>query len=820
VSERKTENDTIPGWLPPLLYGVVTVVLFRAFIFGSGMLYGSDTEALGYMARAFFADAVLTEGFPLWNPQILGGTPFIESLAGGDSLYPLSAPLLFFLEPYRALGWKLVLHVFLAGIFTFAWIRALGLSRSAALLAGLAYSLAPFMVSLVFNGQDGKIFVTALTPLTFWATERFFTRQTSAAFAVLALVVGTVILTTHFQMAYFLFGGVGAYAVFRAIESARSEDGEAAVHPRRAFATFGTFLAAALLGAGISAVQLVPAADYVVESSRRTATTTAAGSGEAAAAYSSSWSLHPEEVVSLVVPEFVGVSTADADWAQGTYWGRNFFKSNHEYGGLVVLILAGLAFFGAPRRGLRWFFVGLGSVALLFALGTHTPVWRLFYEVLPGISLFRAPSLAIFLFGFSVVTLMAFGFDRLLSIAPGDDQGWKGPTRYGWVWLGILLLFFVSAASGGLSSFWSGTIWRDMPPESFQTLQSAQRFITRGLLVSVVLAGALVGLFAAVRSGKLPVRLTVGLVGILIVVDLYRVDEAFIRVSDFEAFDSAGHVIETIKAAETGEEPYRVFSFARSGQDVRPGQFGLELAGGHHPNDLARYRELIGMQGSGAPQNLLISPNVLDVLNVRWVIWPAWQWGAIEEALPATVVETLEPVTGTQLQGRPYEMLYRRAALPRARLVSRPVVLSDDEALPYLLSEAFDPAREVVLSDAPSLALGDSAVGEVSWITRLNNRQVLRVRSEEPALLVVADNWYPAWHAQVDGREVPVLRANHSLRAVEVDAGEHEIVFTYRSPILRFSLWTSLVSLVAVVGLAVAPPARRFRRGDAVAGSV
>ena len=49
------------------------------------------------------------------------------------------------------------------------------------------------------------------------------------------------------------------------------------------------------------------------------------------------------------------------------------------------------------------------------------------------------------------------------------------------------------------------------------------------------------------------------------------------------------------RAAE--EEPFRVLSMARAGQDVTPAMYGLELASGHHPNDLARYRELIGMVG-------------------------------------------------------------------------------------------------------------------------------------------------------------------------------------------------------------------------------
>ena len=96
------------------------------------MLFGSDTLSLGYMAREFYANAVTGGEFPFWNPVILGGTPFIESLAGGDSLYPPSAILLLLLDTHRALGWKLIWHVFFAGIFTYGWIRCLGLSKTSA----------------------------------------------------------------------------------------------------------------------------------------------------------------------------------------------------------------------------------------------------------------------------------------------------------------------------------------------------------------------------------------------------------------------------------------------------------------------------------------------------------------------------------------------------------------------------------------------------------------------------------------------------------------------------------------------------------------
>src|SRR5690606_36675720 len=105
---------------------------------------------------------------------------------------------------------------------------------------------------------------------------------------------------------------------------------------------FALFLAAAVAGAGIAAVQLVPAVAYVTEYSRRIQTTREAAQ-ETGVAWSSSWSLHPEEAMALLIPEFAGNDGGGADWKQGTYWGRNPTKDNHEGAGVVVLLLATVA---------------------------------------------------------------------------------------------------------------------------------------------------------------------------------------------------------------------------------------------------------------------------------------------------------------------------------------------------------------------------------------------------------------------------------------------------------------------------------------------
>lgn len=849
----------IPGWLPPVLYGVIVLGLFAPFVFSDEMLFGGDTLSLGYMAREFYAEQMTAGNFPQWNPLILGGIPFIEALASGDSLYP-SALLLLVMETHRALGWKLVIHIFLAGLFMFGWVRSLDLSRAAALVAGLAYATAPFLVTLVHPGHDGKIFVISLTPLLFHAMEWTFRRRGLLPYAGVAGGVAVVLFTTHFQLAYFLFGAAGIYYAFRAgqlwvgagvgVRAAGSagadgraepsgsgaEGGDASGAgstnrrtdgPRAAVSKFGLFLVASVLGAGIAGVQLVPAFEYVTEWSRRTATTT--GAGEAAnLAYASSWSLHPEEAFAMVVPQFAGNDAGGGSWTDGTYWGRNVFKDNHEYAGLVVLLLAGLSFFGASRRGLRLFFAGLGGVALLYALGAHTPVWRIFYEVVPGVSLFRAPSMVAFLFGFSAITLAAFGVDRLVELAGGGEgEGAKRGELFLWGAAGVLGLLMILASSGALVELWTSTIYTDPTEVAARKLQALLPHLPAAFLMAAVLAAGTAGVALAARRGWLKPGGVVAVLALLVAVDALRVDHRFVQTLDFERFATpdANHRYLLDRQAE--EPPFRVASWLERAQDVDPAMFGLEMATGHHPNDLARYRELIGMEGSSEPTRLG-EPAVYQVLNVRYFLLP-WE------------LEGRTPVSQARnWQGIPYNV-YRTPGFDRARLLTNYEVVEGPAAVDRLVDPDFDPGTSVILAEEPPLQIGrtgagggagegggagveagapdaSAPVGSVTWLERGTDRQRVRVSTDRSALLVIADNWYPGWRARVDERETPLLRAYHTLRAVAVPAGEHEVVLEFTSATVRTGLWISVVSLLVVVGFSGFSVAIRRRRGRADVG--
>ncbi|MFL5474882.1 MAG: hypothetical protein ACJ8A6_04220, partial [Gemmatimonadales bacterium] len=270
---------------------VLTLLAFRQYLLsGPGeMLLGQDTIAAGIMFRKFFVEHVRALGrLPLWNPYLFGGVPTIEA-GSGDILYPSS--ILHFLLPLTsALAWKLILHVYLAGVFMYLAARALGTRRYPALFAGSAYLLSANLVSLVWGGQDGKMYVTALFPAALWLLITALDRRSWLRFLWLGVVAGLMVVA-HPQLAYYAYIALAGYTVGSLW--ARRRDG----------ATLAKVLAGGMLAAvtalGVASVVLLPMYRYLREDSPR------AGPGRGFE-YSASWSLHAQEAVSLFIPEFSG----------------------------------------------------------------------------------------------------------------------------------------------------------------------------------------------------------------------------------------------------------------------------------------------------------------------------------------------------------------------------------------------------------------------------------------------------------------------------------------------------------------------------------
>jgi hypothetical protein len=789
----------IPRWLPIAAYAFVTIVLFREAIFTGAALMGTDTYFLSYFARDFYTDFVREVGrFPLWDPLLFGGLPFVEGMHG-DIFYPPSLAL-FFLDARAMWTWKMALHVFLAGAFTYLWLRGLGLRRGPAFFGGLVFMTGADLVSLVYPGGDGKLFVSALAPLVFWLAERTVQSRRIGDFAFFALGIALVVFTSHMQLAYFCVWGVSLYFLFRLAQVWRAER-----RPGEAARMLGLYTVAGVLGVAAAAVQFLPPLEYLREWSHRADKTVEDESGYA---FSTTYSLHAEEIASLVVPEFVGDNIQTEVGPRATYWGRNSFKINHEYAGLVPLLLAPVLFL-RRREPRTWFFAALAVLSLLYALGANTPAFRLFY-LIPGVSLLRAPSLTIFLYGLSVATLGAMGLERLLDWArTGTPEEHRAARRLFAILAAAFAVFALLASAGAVTAAWQSIF--EVGPERVPALMANEPNIRMGFWISLLLTLSVLALWEGAARALLSARSVVLLMALIAFLDVYRVDRPFIRGTVFmsrggdPALFTPDETLRFLQQRAEAGEVFRAFDLGPIATGVRTypqngfAVHGIEQVAGHHGNEIGRYVALVG--GDSGANVAATELRLLDILNGAYLVSPQ------RYRMPDGYEEVF---VGSR------SVVYRNGnALPRAFLAGRVEVAPDDEALRRILEGTFDPRATVLLPEPlpTGIEVQPDPVGEVLWEERGANEFTLRYSSDRPALLVLTENYFPAWRAQVDGAEVTVLRANYTFRAVPVPAGEHTVHFAYRSDLLQASSIVSIVTLLLLAAAGVHGLLRRRREG-------
>lgn len=262
--------------------------------------------------------------------------------------------------------------------------------------------------------------------------------------------------------------------------------------------------------------------------------------------------------------------------------------------------------------------------------------------------------------------------------------------------------------------------------------------------------------------------------------------------------------------------------------------FGLDVLFDMEPMSLARSAELITFFETGRPRRLLSLPHELDSRRLPGDSVAAPFYGHLGIPVDGGRAELLDLLSVRWIVAQPgfpgwLDQRYRRVsrddaelavfenphALPRAYRV--PSALREPPRLAVglkgMLGENFDPRRHVLLANPPPALLRAAAAkledpDAVVEIERYDEEGVvLRTRGSRPGVVVLTDALYPGWQATVDGRPVPLRRANLAFRAVAVSPGEHRIEMRYRPSTLR---WGGVLSLAAAVGL-LAPFALRRR---------
>ena len=313
------------------LYTVTVALAFLPFFRGRFLVNTMSDANTGFPGREVAANFTHATGSILqWMPYTFGGMPFLANTGNGDTFYPTFL-LRLILRPDLGFTLGFMIHLVLAGVFMFVFLRALKLEWGAAFTGGAAYLMSGQIVSLVSPGHDGKLFVSALLPLALYFLYKGVTGQFMAELRRLRRHGG--LRPPDAACADDLLHAHGG-RVLVALPGF-PERGTGGDHSWPMMAAL--FVGALVLGFALASIQMMPFFEYIKYSPRG-----AEGSSSTGYAYGTGWSMPPEEVIGTLWPAFMG-NLRD-------YWGRNPFKLHSDYIGVVALILASFGFLLKGRR--------------------------------------------------------------------------------------------------------------------------------------------------------------------------------------------------------------------------------------------------------------------------------------------------------------------------------------------------------------------------------------------------------------------------------------------------------------------------------------
>jgi hypothetical protein len=144
----------------------------------------------------------------------------------------------------------------------------------------------------------------------------------------------------------------------------------------------------------------------------------------------------------------------------------------------------------------------------------------------------------------------------------------------------------------------------------------------------------------------------------------------------------------------------------------------------------------------------------------------------------------------------------RTNSCPWIAIGQAPLFLSPEETLHAVFSPGFDPRKTVYLPSELRGAVRASGDQNATICSQSFSAEkaVVELEADAPILIVIAQSYHRGWKAFVDGKAVPVWRANYAFQAVEAPTGRHRVEFKYEEPwLMAGGLVSGLTTVLCAV---------------------
>ena len=725
--------------LPPLLFWTLLCALFFAPLL-AGVARLPDGDFSGqYHAFALFQAREMAAGrLPLWSPGSYGGFPFAADTQAAVFYPPRWLTVLLSLPwslPYYALQLEGIVHIWLAGVFTYFLAYTITRERLAGLLAAIAFGLSGYLTAYPLL-QLTILETIAWLPLLLLLLRRGIQNRRPLPWLLAAgVVLGISALAGHPQIFLHVSYTAAAYYFFLAWRARW-----------RWPWLIGLGALTGIVAAGVAAVAWLPAVRYVAQTTR----------GE-------------------VTYEFVAQGFPLLDYLQIlapralSFWAP-------QYVGIAALCLALVAWWSGRRATGEIVFWGvIALVAAWISLGDKGILFELVYHLAPGFAFFRQQERLAGVVSLSLALLAAQGLALWLRLTVADRRRlWR---RLAYTMAGSLLLVGVILVMA----------------QQIAAANWLQIWLRQWLVVAVVLGllyegrpatddgrrAAWIGRWSTVAGRQEAARIRIMVLVLFLALDLYvSVGGAMDLQPESPAvvWPRPGW-LDQLDADEPGRLDSSNLFHASLGE-----VYGVEDVRGLSPLKalfVERFEEL--------PR-----PRRWQLLNVTHVLAEA----PIEPALTEVASFRSSIVPGEAIAARLYRFT---EALPRAWMSYQPIVVADAEtAFQTLQDPGFDPAAQAVLhtpvEGLESVRAPDSEP-HVHVTRQAANALAIEVTTAAPGLLVISEWAYRGWQATVNGQPMPLLPADYALQALLLPAGTHTVELRFTLPGLAAGALVTVATL-------------------------
>ena len=769
--DKNNALGRLPTWL------VVTVLLGLTLAFYHGLwlpglvLIKRDAYRFFPPIMQYLIERLSAGELPQWFPYEALGCSLI---GGGIGLFHPFTVLYFFLPVHDAYRLSVLISCLLAAIGAFSLGRLLHFSHAGALVAGLAFALSGYVVSLT----DSVLYLYAPCALPYFCAGLEKALVARRAWVVAPAVIwATVFLNGDMQTGYY-YGFIALLWTGARAPGSYREAGLRLVI---------TGALAALLGS----VQLGPAWAYFVSSER--------AHPMLFLEQALHWSTHPLRLVTLLASP-IGEHADPAVMGRIFSWGTNHLTPWAEslYLGVPV---TGLAVLGAwHRRDLRVLTL-LGSLALFLALGRYGGLYEIFYKMVPLWSAFRYPEKLMGVASFAAAMLAGAGVDALRA-----GKGW--PV----LWLAAAILGTGTGLSlrTDIANAWVAATFGVQEVQAREVTGSAGF----ALLYSACAALGVWLVVTGIKKRSFRPEFLLAVLMAIVAFDLSRANLDAYHTGPAEMATFEPPLVQAIAAREgtLGPGRFRLFSMPETKVFVPSSMIGWLGSAG---SESVANRQALDVEHNAQfhVENLNVYIHSLNsafrrILNLTIGVAGAARYN-VSYYIGRRVRVKDPQFAHTMIAEIPdFGLALFKSSVPvkpRAYLSHRPERSASPVDPAALISRTEYRSGEVDVIETTEATLPGPALGGSAVIERYAPEEVrVEVKASQPAVLILLDAFDKGWRATLEsGAETPILRANALVRAVVVPAGTHVVTFAYETPLLKAGAMASLAGVFLCAGLIV-----------------